>query len=248
MTFPGGTHDVWLRYWLDAAGVDRRMRKIIPIPPPQMVAHMTAGNVDGYCVGEPWNAVAARHGLGFTAIATQDIWENHPEKSLVVNAAFAQRHRKLLKRLMAALLDACRFADDAANIPEVASSITGPGRIKAEADEIEGRLIGEYDLGLGFGDRVFGHRRMRFFRGGEVNAPRVGHAIWFLTQFHRLGYLDEPVDAHRLAREYVLGDIYSEVASEAGVDVPDDGMRPFELKLDGSVFDPADPEREPVRI
>ncbi len=87
MTFPGGTHDIWLRYWLAAAGVDQKAVKIITIPPPQMVQNMKVGNMDGYCVGEPWNGVAVQQGIGTTHICTQDIWKHHPEKALVVNKA-----------------------------------------------------------------------------------------------------------------------------------------------------------------
>jgi nitrate/nitrite transport system substrate-binding protein len=86
MTFPGGTHDLWLRYWLKATGVDASKLAINPVPPPQMVQNMEVGNVRGYCVGEPWNAVAVSMGIGFTHLATQDLWLNHPEKAFVVNA------------------------------------------------------------------------------------------------------------------------------------------------------------------
>ena len=93
MTFPGGTHDLWLRYWLRGDRVDAKAVKIIPIPPPQMVANMKVGTMDGYCVGEPWNAVAVQQDIGFTHITTQDIWKNHPEKALVVNEQFARPSR-----------------------------------------------------------------------------------------------------------------------------------------------------------
>src|SRR4030095_5449075 len=80
MTFPGGTHDLWLRYWLAAAGVDQKKVKVITIPPPQMVANMKVGNMDGYCVGEPWGGTAVKEGIGFSQITTQDLWKQHPEK------------------------------------------------------------------------------------------------------------------------------------------------------------------------
>ena len=82
MTFPGGTHDLWLRYWIQACGVDASTLSIQPIPPPQMVANMQAGTVQGYCVGEPWGAVAVTQDIGFTHLATQDLWLHHPEKAL----------------------------------------------------------------------------------------------------------------------------------------------------------------------
>src|SRR5690349_15326782 len=89
MTFPGGTHDLWLRTWLAACGINPKSVGIITIPPPQMVANMRVDNMEGYCVGEPWNGVAATQNVGFTHIASQDIWKNHPEKALVVNNTFA---------------------------------------------------------------------------------------------------------------------------------------------------------------
>src|SRR5215213_3828174 len=89
-TFPGGTHDIWLRTWLAACGVNSKSVGIITIPPPQMVANMRVDNMEGFCVGEPWNGVAATQNVGFTHIATQDIWKNHPEKALVVNKTFSE--------------------------------------------------------------------------------------------------------------------------------------------------------------
>src|SRR4030095_5636053 len=94
MTFPGGTHDIWLRYWLAATGVDAKTVGIKTIPPPQMVANMKVDNMDGFCVGEPWNGVAVKEGIGFTHVASQDIWKNHPEKALVVNEEFSSKQKE----------------------------------------------------------------------------------------------------------------------------------------------------------
>ena len=105
MTFPGGTHDTWLRYWLKATKVDRKAVNIIPIPPPQMVANMKVGTMDGYCVGEPWNAVAVDQDIGFTHLATQDLWKDHPEKALVVNERFASDKQEVLEDVMGAVLE-----------------------------------------------------------------------------------------------------------------------------------------------
>ncbi len=80
MTFPGGTHDMWLRYWLAAAGVDQQTVKIITIPPPQMVANMKVGNMDGFCVGEPWNGIAVSEGVGFTHLAIAGHLEAPPRE------------------------------------------------------------------------------------------------------------------------------------------------------------------------
>ncbi|MGH8607950.1 MAG: CmpA/NrtA family ABC transporter substrate-binding protein, partial [Gammaproteobacteria bacterium] len=81
MTFPPGTHAMWMRYYLGAGGINPdKDVALITIPPPQMVANMNVGKMDGYCVGEPWNARAVIEGIGFTSVNTQDIWKDHPEK------------------------------------------------------------------------------------------------------------------------------------------------------------------------
>lgn len=247
MTFPGGTHDAWLRYWLLAMGISMETAKIIPIPPPQMVANMTAGNMNGYSVGEPWNAVAVEKNVGFTTIATQDIWTNHPEKALVVNADFASKREAELKEVMAAVLDACQFCDDEKNIPKVAETIGTPSIVNAKPEDIEPRLLGEYDLGAGLGTKSFGPRRMRFYRNGDTNNPRAGEAIWFLAQYQRFGYLDKAPDYNKIADSVILKDLYAEVAKSEGVKVPDDDMAPFTVKLDNTHFDPKDPQKEADR-
>ncbi|MFY9468873.1 MAG: CmpA/NrtA family ABC transporter substrate-binding protein [Solirubrobacterales bacterium] len=248
MTYPGGTHDAWLRYWLLAMGVDMKTPKIIPIPPPQMVANMTAGNMNGYCVGEPWNAVAVDKGIGFTAIATQDIWANHPEKALVVNDDFATARESELKEVMGAVLEACKFCDEEANIPEVAKTIGTPALVNAKPEDIEDRLGGAYDLGQGLGEKTFGEDRMRFFRDGKTPFARRSEAIWFMAQYQRFGYLASAPDYEGLADELILSDLYASVAKAEGVTVPDDDMAPFEVKLDGTTFDPKDPGKEVARV
>ena len=115
MTFPGGTHDMWLRNWLAAAGINQKTVGIITIPPPQMVANMRVDNMEGFSVGEPWNGVAASTNVGFTEIASQDIWKHHPEKALVVNKEFATKERENLKKVMRAIIEACQWLDNMGN-------------------------------------------------------------------------------------------------------------------------------------
>jgi nitrate/nitrite transport system substrate-binding protein len=80
-----------------------------------------------------------------------------------------------------------------------------------------------------------------------VNFPRRGHAIWAMAQYQRCGYLDEAPPYMELVDEIILTDLYEEVASAEGVDIPDDDMAPFEIKLDGVTFDPANPDEEASR-
>ncbi|MGH2907656.1 MAG: CmpA/NrtA family ABC transporter substrate-binding protein [Solirubrobacterales bacterium] len=247
MTFPGGTHDAWLRYWLLAMDISMDTPKIIPIPPPQMVANMTAGNMNGYSVGEPWNAVAVEKDIGFTTITSQDIWTNHPEKALVVNEGFAKKRESELNEVMGAVLDACKFCDQEGNVPKVAQTIGTPAIVNAKPADIEPRLKGDYDLGAGLGEKSFGERRMRFYRDGETNLPRPSEAIWFMAQYQRFGYLDKAPAYDSIADSVILSDLYAGVAKAEGVPVPDDGMAPFTVKLDNTVFDPKDPDKEASR-
>jgi nitrate/nitrite transport system substrate-binding protein len=241
MTFPGGTHDIWLRYWLAAAGINQNAVKIITIPPPQMVANMKVGNMDGYCVGEPWPGVAVKDKIGFTHVATQDIWKHHPEKALVVNADFGAKRRSDLKLVMRAVLEASQYIDGGADRAKVAATVGQTGYINASADIIDARLEGKYDLGEGLGEKIFTDDTMLFYNGGLVNYPRKAHAIWFMTQYVRFGYLNELPDVNAIADKLIIPGLYEEVAAEMGIKIPEDSMEPFTLKLDNARFDPADP-------
>lgn len=241
MTFPGGTHDIWLRYWLGAAGIDQNAVKIVTIPPPQMVANMKVDSMDGYCVGEPWNGVAVKEDIGFTHIATQDIWTDHPEKALVVNPDFATNRRDDLRLVMQAILETSTWLDDLANRAQAAETIADAAYVNAPSDVIDARLIGKYDLGGGLGEKTFTDDYMLFHKDGAVNFPRKGHAIWFMSQYLRFGYLSEAPDYQAIADTLIMQDLYQEAASELNIAVPDDDMQPFTLKLDNVTFDPTNP-------
>jgi nitrate/nitrite transport system substrate-binding protein len=239
MTFPGGTHDIWLRYWLAAAGVSQKTSKIITIPPPQMVANMKVGNMDGFCVGEPWNGVAVKQDIGFTEISTQDIWKHHPEKALVVNKKFSEERTAELKLVMKAVLEACKWLDNRANRKKASSTI---GKyINAPADVIEARLMGDYNLGCSQGTEIYTDDYMLFHRNGETNLPRKSHAIWFMAQYMRFDYLETAPDYKAIADKLILQDLYKEVATSMGIKIPADDMKPFTLDLDKSTFDPNNP-------
>ena len=247
MTFPGGTHDTWLRYWLQAAGIGAANANIIPIPPPQMVANMKVGTMDGFCVGEPWNAQAVKDDIGFTAVASQDIWQHHPEKALVVNPAFATSRKADLKAVMGAILKASKWLDVPANRAKAAMTLGTPPYVGAAPEVIAGRMQGNYDLGAGLGQKTFTEDRMRFFRDGAVNFPRRSHAIWFLAQYKRFGLISQDAPYKQIADQLILSDLYKEVAAAEGVKVPGDDMSPFPVKLDSVEFDPKAPEKEAAR-
>jgi nitrate/nitrite transport system substrate-binding protein len=240
-TFPGGTHDIWMRNFLSLSGVDTKKVKQITIPPPQMVANMKSGNMDGYCVGEPWNGKAVKEGIGFTTLTTQELWKDHPEKALVVNAAFAEKRREDLKKVMKAVLEACQMLDDMSKRAEVAKVISQEKYVNAPAEVTEGRLMGDYDMGCNYGKKSYADNTMMFYKDGAVNMPRVAHGMWFMTQYVRFGMLDKAPDYKTVAEKLILSDLYKEVATEMKIKLPEDDMKPFSLTLDKTIFDPANP-------
>ena len=245
-TFPGGTHDTWLRYWMRASGLDER-RLIVTVSPAQMVQNLKHGRMIGFCAGEPWNAIAVASEAGFTHLATQDLWRHHPEKALVVHERVLLERRETLEAVMGALLAACRWVDAPANAKETASVLSQPAYVHCPESQILPRLQGRYWLGLGVQTRQYEDDRVRFFRGGHVNAPCRAHALWFLAQYRRFGLLREDLPYRALVDRVVLRDLYERVADREHVEVPHNDLHGFELTLDGAYFDPADLRAEVAR-
>jgi nitrate/nitrite transport system substrate-binding protein len=236
MTFPGGTHDIWLRNWMAACGINQKSVGIITIPPPQMVANMRVDNMEGYCVGEPWNGVAAAQNVGYTHIATQDIWKHHPEKALVVNSKFAADEREDLKKVMKAIVEACKWLDNMGNRKKAASWLTKPYYVNAPLAVIEARLLGSSDLGCDLGVQKYKGDYMTFYNNGIVNTPLKVHAMWFLAQFVRFGYLKAEPNYKAIAEKLILDDLWAEVAKETAVPIQAD-MKAFKTTYD-VIFDP----------
>lgn len=235
-TFPTGTHAMWLYYWLAANDIDPfRDVKSIVIPPPQMVANMRVGNMDGFCVGEPWNARAIFDKIGYTATTSQGIWKNHPEKVLGTTKEFVTKYPNTTRAMIAAVLEASRFIDTMSNRDKVSEIIGDKSYVNAPPPVIAGRMRGEYEDGKGgkWKDPDY----MKFFADGEVNFPYLSHGIWFLTQHRRWGLLKTDVDYLAVAKQVNQVDLYSDVAKSLGISVPSSALK-TETLFDGTVFDP----------
>ncbi|MGQ0621222.1 MAG: CmpA/NrtA family ABC transporter substrate-binding protein [Panacagrimonas sp.] len=236
-TFPTGTHAMWLYYWLAANGIDPfKDVKAIVIPPPQMVANMRVGNMDGYCVGEPWNARAIFDKIGFTATTTQGIWKNHPEKVLGTTKEFVDKYPNTTRAMMAAVIEASQHIDTVANRASVSEIIGGKSYVNAPPPVILGRMLGDYDDGAGKKWKEPDY--MKFYMDGEVNYPFLSHGAWFLTQHRRWGLLKEDLDYLAVARQVNQVDLYTEVAKALNVPVPASPLK-TETLFDGTVFDPS---------
>ena len=240
-TFPTSTHAMWLYYWLAAYGINPlKDDKVITVPPPQMVANMRVGSMDGFCVGEPWNAVAINQKIGFTAATSQEIWVDHPEKVLGTTAEFVQKYPNTTRAVMAAVLDACRWIDASlSNKTRMANTIAAPGYVNTQVETILPRILGRYANGLG---RNWDDKHpMTFYEDGQVNFPWLSDGMWFLTQFRRWGLIKTDPDYLAVAREVNRVDLYTQVATELKVPVPASSMRTSRL-IDGMVWDGKDPK------
>ena len=238
-TFPTGTHAMWLNYWLAANGIDPvKDVKNIVVPPPQMVANMRIGNMDGYCVGEPWNARAIYDKVGFSVATSQDIWTDHPEKVLGTTAEFVAKNPNTARAMIMAILDACKFIDATENRAKVAKLISGKSYVNAPEDVIGGRFMGEYDNGIG--KKWKDPNYMKFYGDGAVNFPYLSDGMWFLTQHKRWGLLKSDPDYLGVATKVNQIKLYSEAASQLGISVPKSPMRSSKL-MDGVVWDGKNP-------
>ncbi|HEV2611704.1 MAG TPA: CmpA/NrtA family ABC transporter substrate-binding protein [Noviherbaspirillum sp.] len=240
-TFPTGTHAMWLYYWLASYGIDpMKDAKIITVPPPQMVANMRIGNMDGYCVGEPWGHRAIADGIGITGVTTQDIWKDHPEKVLGTTAEWVKANPNTARAMTAAVLEASKWIDASlSNKNKMAETIANKSYVNTSVDVINQRILGRYQNGLGktWDDPNY----MKFYNDGSVNFPYLSDGMWFLTQHRRWGLLKDDVDYLAVAKSINRIDMYKEAAAMANASVPKDVMRTSKL-VDGAVWDGKNPK------
>lgn len=239
-TFPTGTHAMWLYYWLASQGIHPLLDvDSVVVPPPQMVAHLRAGRIDGLCVGEPWSASAVQQDLGFTLATTQTIWPDHPEKVLGCTCAFVEQYPNTARALVMAILEASRFIEESSeNRRSTAQLLSAAQYLDAPLECIEPRLLGDYVDGLG--NRWQDPHALRFHGEGEVNLPYLSDGMWFMTQFRRWGLLRDDPDYLAVARQVQQLDLYREAASAVGVAARGKEMRSSQL-IDGKTWDGSDP-------
>lgn len=243
--FTYSSHNHLLRLWLASGGIDPdRDVRLTVVPPPHMVAHLSGGTIDGYCVGEPWNQQSASLGIGRIAASSRQIWDSMPEKILGTTEAWAQQNPKTLIALVKAITEAGAWLDEPANRPEAARILSTPRFLNVPADVI-GRSLSQPDF------HIF-HRQL-------ANFPWRSHADWYLSQMVRWGQVAPRRDMRAVADRVFRSDIYRAAASELGLPCPLDDRKvegahpdPWIIPtngapvamgpdsfLDGSVFDPS---------
>ena len=243
MTFRGGTHDLWMRYWLAAAGIDPdRDVETIAVAPPTMVDNMRVSAMAAFCVGEPWADRAVHQGLGYTACMTSEIWRDHPEKSLVLRAKWVAKNPRAAVALTAAVIEAQQWADRMDNKEELAVMLGKRIWLNVPPADIAPRLMGNID----YGDarKVQGSPLRMKFWADAASYPFPSHDLWFLTEDIRWGVLPPDTDTRAAIAAVNRQDLWRLAAAEAGVaaaDIPLGTSRGKETFFDGHVFDPDAP-------
>jgi len=241
-TFPTGTHAMWLYYWLATYGVNPfKDVKAITVPPPQMVANMRVGNMDGFCVGEPWGHRAIVDGIGVTAVTTQDIWRDHPEKTLGTTAEFVKKYPNTARAVTAAILEAGRWIDTGLqNKMKMAETVADKSYVNTGVDAINQRILGRYQNGMGKTWDDPNH--MKFYNDGAATFPYLSDGMWFLTQHKRWGLIKEHPDYLGIAKQINQVEIYKQAAAQSKTPVPKELLRTSKL-IDGTVWDGKDPKK-----
>ena len=243
MTFPGGTHDLWVRYWLAAGGIDpNKDVSTIVVPPPQMVANMKVGNMDAFCVGEPWNEQLVNQGIGFTACTTGELWKHHPEKALGLRADWVETNPNAARALLMAVMEAQQWADKMENKEEMADILGRRQWFNVPPKDVVGRLKG--DINYGNGRNIKGtDLYMKFWRD-QASFPFKSHDAWFVTENIRWGTFAPGTDVKKLVDQVNREDLWRDAAKELGVaasDIPASASRGKETFFDGKIFDPDNP-------
>ncbi len=214
--FPFSCHNYQLRYWMASAGIDPdRDVRLVVIPPPFMVESLEAGQVDGFCVGEPWNAQAADQDVGVVLIRPGRFWPTGPEKVLGMQERWASENPDTLKALLPALNEAATWADDPANRAELAALLSGP----AYLDVSEAVVLTALDSDLDFHSGV-----------------QCEDALWLYAQMVRWGQTPLSKEAEQGVCRTYRPDLLTDALGDAPPSVPVDDVAP----LDGVLFDAAD--------
>lgn len=229
VVFPYSMHNYLLRYWLAQGGIDPdRDVRLVVIPPPRMVERMRAGDVDGFCVGAPWNAVAEAEGLGRVLVAASQFWPGGPDKVLGVTAELARQRPDELRACLRAVMRGAAWADEAENREALVALLARPDRVGAASAAIARAL-----------------EREVIFHRDAAGLPRREHGLWFLSQMTRWGQIGAEHDLQALAARVYRPDLYREAALSLGPILEPalafaDAAGPAQARLfDGRSFDPS---------
>ena len=242
MVHPVSTHNYELRYWMAASGIrPDEDTTIKPFPPPTMPQNLIAGNIDGYCVGEPWNTRIVEKGAGSALVTNYDIWNNNPEKVLQARADFIDKNPETTKAVMKAVLKAQMWLDESwENREEAIKILAKDNYVKAPVNVLRKSMSGTflYTKGEDSSNPMF-----NVFANNYAANPYYSHGMWFITQMYRWGQLEKPVNMKEVIEKVYRPDLFEVVAKEVGYLLPEsawkkDGVDEYNKFLDGKVWDP----------
>ncbi|MCT7989991.1 CmpA/NrtA family ABC transporter substrate-binding protein [Laspinema olomoucense] len=242
MTFPGGTHDCWIRYWLAAGGIDPDQDiSTIVVPPPQMVANMRVGNMDAFCVGEPWPLQLVNQEIGYNALTTGQLWQDHPEKSFGMRADWVDQNPKAARALLMATLEAQIWCSQPENVEEMCQILSRRSWFNVPFEDIIDRSRGIYNDGIR--EPKEQPQLMQKYWRDNASYPFKSHELWFLTENIRWGYLPPDADIQGMVNRVNRDDLWQEAADAIGQGsmIPKSSSRGPETFFDGKVFDPEKP-------
>jgi ABC-type nitrate/sulfonate/bicarbonate transport system substrate-binding protein len=225
--YPFSSHHYLLRNWLASAGIDPdRDVRIVIVPPPQMVVNLKAGNLDGFCVGEPWNSMAVQARVGWCAAVSAELEPNHPEKVLMVRREFAEKRDEEHLALMAALLEAGEFCDAPENRERLIVTLARPQYVGASVSALQSGIRGRFDCGH---DMVRAVMDFNIFSRYGANEPSGEKVAWVLHHMRDSGLCpDASALNFDLGRRVFRADIFDKakaIARQAGVDRPVSGEK-----------------------
>jgi two-component system, oxyanion-binding sensor len=210
------THNLLLRYWLAAGGIDPAHEvAFIVVPPPATAGALAAGRIDGFCAGAPWGEVAARAGSGRTVATSSAIWSHGVEKVFAMRRRVAEDDPARLKKVLRALLRAALFCDEPANAPQLARLLAEPRYLGLPAEVILTSLPGAAARRAGGPVNA----DVSVFHANAATFPWLSQAAWFLREMQRWGYLAPGRDPNAAAAIF-RPDLYAEAARSLGLPVP----------------------------
>jgi len=222
-------HNLFLRYWLAAAGaLAERDYAVVVTPPARTVEALRSRKIAGLCAGAPWGDIAERAGVGATVATSGDVWRNGPGKALAMRERWSEENPEALAGLLRALYRAARFCDAPANATYVASLLSRRAWLAVDSHAILSSLPG-----------TVGRNQSRF-HDQAATYPWRSHALWFLTQMTRWGLIGSGLPLRAIAERVYRPDLYAAALAPAGAPIPTvDRKREGEHAADWSL--PASP-------
>ncbi|MEG3858320.1 ABC transporter ATP-binding/substrate-binding protein [Microcoleus sp. herbarium12] len=239
MVHSASMHNLLFRYWLAAGGIDPDLDVALTmLPPPQMVSNLKAGNIDGYCAGDPWNSKAVNDGTGFAIARSLDILPGHIEKVLGVSEDWAQKYPKTHVALVKALLEACEYCDDRRNREEILQLICQEQYIGADPKDIRPGFLDPYNSGTEAQPEML--YNFNQFYVDKTNCPDRLEMVWVMAQMARWGLIPFPKNWVEVVDRVLRPDVFGQAVRELGLPDIARARRTIEL-FDGAVFNADDP-------